>query len=178
MDNLVTVKLTNPDQLETRGFVIDTFKKKFLKKELSSVNPKGNITKGDKLNFPGYFISRMDLIQILSDISKDIILSDNTPFQDLLANVLRNPKVKDSDKNNIGIGVNFGYGFSKEVPKTTILPLIPISQELQLVIDVIGTVEDNQPSKMVSCYMTANLDPVNPPIGPPNGGTPYPNPII
>ncbi len=177
MDNLVTVKLDHPDQMEIRKGVIDVFKKEFLNKELSSTKIKGNITKGDKLKFPGYFISRKDLIQILSDISKDIVLADGTSFQDLLATVLKDPLVKKSEENNIGIGVNFGYGFSQEVAKTTTSPLIPISKELQLVIDSIGIVEKGKPSNLVSCYMTANLDPVTPPTTPPNGGTPYPNPI-
>jgi hypothetical protein len=178
MDNLVIVKLNNPDHIEIRKGVIDGFKKDFLKKELSSTQTRGNITKGDKLRFPGYFISRKDLIQILSDISKDIVLPDNTLFQDLLAKVLKNPLVVKSEENNIGIGVNFGYGFSQEVAKTISSPLIPISRELQLVIDSIGIVEKDKPSKLVSCYMTANLDPITPPINPPNGGTPYPNTSI
>jgi hypothetical protein len=178
MDNLVTIKLNHPDQVEIRKAVIDEFKKEFLRKELSSTKTKGNITKGDKLRFPGYFISRKDLIQILSDISIDIVLPDNTPFQDLLATVLKNPLVVKSEENNIGIGVNFGYGFSQEVAKTIASPLIPISKELQLVIDSIGIVEKDRPSKLISCYMTANLDPITPPINPPNGGTPYPPTVI
>lgn len=177
MDNLVIVKLSNPDQVEIRKEVINRFKKEFLKKELSSTQTKGNITQGDKLRFPGYFISRKDLIQILLDISKDIVLPDNTPFQDFLATLLKNPLVAKSEENNIGIGVNFGYGFSQEIAKTISSPLIPISKELQLVVDSIGVVEKDKPSRLVSCYMTANLDPTTPPINPPNGGTPYPNPI-
>lgn len=65
MDNLVTVKLNNAREVKSRKEVIDEFASNFLKKELSSVMEEGNITKKDQLIFPGYFISRLDLIQIL-----------------------------------------------------------------------------------------------------------------
>jgi hypothetical protein len=44
-----------------------------------------------------------------------------------------------------------------------------------LVFDAIGISEKGKPSKMISCYTTANVHPVDPPITPPNGGTPYPD---
>jgi hypothetical protein len=175
MDNLVTVKLNNPDEVEIKEGVINRFRKNFLNKELSSTKNKGNITGSDKLLFKGYFVSRADLIQMLSDISEDIILPDKTSFTELLAKVSADPAVKKSNENGIGIGINFGYGHSKQIndAKGT---LIPISNELQLVFDARGIAEKGKPSKTVSCYTTANLHPTDPPITPPNGGTPYPDP--
>jgi hypothetical protein len=176
MENLVTVKLDNPDEVEIKDEVINRFGRNFLKKELSSTKAKGNITENDKLEFKGYFVSRMDLIQMLSDISKDIILPDKTSLQALLAKVMTNPVVKDSDKNNIGIGINFGYGFSKQIEDKKGKTIFPVSKELQLVFDAKGVVKKGESSKTLACYTTANLHPTDPPTTPPNGGTPYPPP--
>ena len=176
MDNLVTIKLNNPDEVEIKDEVINHFRRNFLKKELSSTKVKGNITKNDKLEFRGYFVSRMDLMQMLSDISKDIVLPDKTSLQAFLTKVMINPAVKDSGNKNIGIGINFGYGFSKQINDEKGETILPTSQELQLVFDVRGVSEKGMPSKIVSCYTTANLNPIDPPVNPPNGGTPYPDP--
>lgn len=85
------------------------------------------------------------------------------------------PKVKDSNKNRIGVGINFGYGLSREIPKTATQKKIRMSKELQIVIDAMGKVDVDQPVTMISSFTTANINAFNPPITPPNGGTPYPN---
>jgi hypothetical protein len=177
MDSLVTVELNLQREVKTRKTIIDNFANNFIKKELSSVEGIGNITKEDPLLFKGYFVSRFDLISILSDISSDILI-DNVPFKNILKKALEDQKVKDSKDNNIGVGINFGYFSSKEIPKTTTQPKIGISQELQLVIDALGKVEPNKRSKMIASYTTANLRVFNPPISHPNGGTPYPAQVI
>jgi hypothetical protein len=177
MDTLVTVELNTPIEVKTRKEIIDEFANRFVKKELSSVEILGNITDGDQLFFRGYFVSRFDLIQLLIDICSDISI-DNVPLQNILRKALNDPKVRDSKKNNVGVGVNFGYGLSREIPKTETQPKIRMSRELQLIIDTLAKVEPDRPSKMISSYTTANLRAFTPPISIPNGGTPYPNPII
>lgn len=173
MDSLVTVELNSQIEVKSRKEIIDGFANNFVKKELSSVQGEGNITKGDQILFRGYFVSRFDLIQILTDICSDILI-DNVPFKDILVKASKDLKVKESKTNNIGIGINFGYGLSREIPKTDTQPKIRMSRELQLIIDTLGKVEPNKPAKMLASYTTANIRAFIPPITHPNGGTPYP----
>lgn len=179
MHNLVKLDLTDARQTTSKNIVQNKFVDFFVNADIISTKKVGGVIKTtkiekniDPLKFKGYFVSRKDLIQILSGICQDIKVPENitkeTPLSVILDKMLKDTKVIGSNKSKIGVGIRFGLGTSDQIRDT------PASQELQLVIDALGK-KNGSPVQIIDCYTTANIQGAGHDITPPHGGTPYPN---
>lgn len=183
MDTLVKIDLTSPDEVKIKKELTSNFVKNFTNVELSITEnnrfKKNVVPSSDVLKIAGYFITRRDLVTLLAELSDDLPISDTLSLKKALGGMLENPNhaINKKSKKKVGLGVEFGYGFSR--PRAEGSLLIASTMEMQIVVSsVTDFIEDENNGSVKSIYTTAKIVRGAGPINPPHGGTPYPNTSI
>ena len=180
MDTLVKFDLTSPASVKIKKELTSNFVNNFTKVELSITEnnrvKKNVVPSTDVLNIAGYFITLRDVITLLADLSDGLPLTDSLSLKSALKGMLANPNhpINKPSREKAGLGIEFGYGFSR--PRTEGSVLIASTKELQLMVSSVTNFVENKNNGLVkSIYTTAKIATVLGEITPPTGGTKYPN---